>query len=158
MHVLTAENYEEAVDAVRDILMMYVDLANSYHGFGHASDVYIRFDPFRFVDAQSDDEAYYVDLDLLRAGCAVAMVCAMYDLWCEDQPLRGHGYADRVEAALDSGRLKAFPDIEAVLREAMRRGRMAMDDPWFEEAVVPVYRKYVLGFFRKLASLDRYRA
>jgi hypothetical protein len=156
MHVLTSQNYEEAAAAVRDILMLYVDLADSYHGFGHGSDVHVRFDPFKFVDAQSDGEGHYVDLDLLRAGCAVAMVCALYDLWCEDQPLRGHGYADRLEAALNAGRLTAFPDIEAMLREAMSRGRMTMDDPWFEDAVAPIYRKHVLGFFRRTASLDRY--
>lgn len=46
---ITSQNYGEAEDAIRDILMMYVDMATSYGGFGHATDVYIRFEPLRFV-------------------------------------------------------------------------------------------------------------
>jgi hypothetical protein len=159
MHVITAENYEEAQDAVRDILMLYVDLADSTEGFGHGADVYVRFDPLRFVDAEGDGTPiYYVDLDLLRAGSAVAVVCAFYDLWSEEQNLQGHPLAERYEAALEEGKLSAFPDIEEVLRSAISRDRMPLDDPWFEQAVVPIYRKYVLGLFRRLAASDRYAA
>lgn len=156
MHVINSENYHEAEDAVRDILMLYVDLADATAGFGHAAGVYVRFDPLKFVDTEGDGTPnHYVDLDLLRAGSAVAMVCAFYDLWNEDQHLQGHPLSKRYEAALNEGRLSAFPDIEEVLRAAIRRDYMPIDDPWFEEAVVPIYRKYVLGFFRRLGSLDR---
>ena len=57
---------------------------------------------------------------------------------------------------MDGGRFSAFPDIEAVIREALSRGEMSADDPWFDEAVTPIYRKYVRGLFRRLANADRF--
>ena len=154
MHLITSENYLEAADAIRDILMMYVEMADGYEGFGHASDVDIRFAPLRFIDAATDDKAHYIDLDLLRSGSAVAILCAYYDLWAEEY-LYGHPGMERYQAALDNGRLSTFPDIEAVIRKALSRGEISVDDPWFDEAVTPIYRKYVRDFFRRLADADR---
>lgn len=155
MHLITSENYLEAAEAIRDILMMYVEMADGYKGFGHASDVYIHFDPVRFIDAETDGKAYYVDLDLLRSGSAIAILCTYYDLWAEHDHVYGHSGNERYQAALDDGRFSAFPDIEAVIREALKRGAMSADDPWFDEAVTPIYQKYVRGFFQRLASADR---
>lgn len=136
--------------------MMYVDMAGSYAGFGHASDTYVRFDPLRFIDAEVEDDGYYyVDLELLRSGSAVAILCAFYDLWCEEQPLADHGRILNYQSAVETGRLGRFPDIEAVVRQAIARNVMPLDDPWFEEAVVPIYRKYVLAYFRELGISDR---
>jgi hypothetical protein len=155
MHLINHTNYAAAEEAVRDILMMYVDLADHTAGFGHAADVYIRFDPLEFVDAAIEGDGYhYVDLDLLRSGSAIAILCGLYDLWCEEQPLVGNPLSTRLELALTEGRLSRFPDIEAVIREAFLRREMALDDPWFDTAIAPIYRKYVLSFFGRLASSD----
>jgi hypothetical protein len=154
VHLITNDNHEEAADALRDILMMYVDMAAGYAGFGHASDVYVRFDRLKFVDAEDDGKAAYVDLKLLRAGSAVAIMCFFYDLWCEDQHLSGP-HVRRYEEALEQGRLRSFPDIEQVLREAISRRYIPFEDDWFEEAVSPIYRKHVLGYFQSLAQRDR---
>jgi len=157
MHVVGSQNYPEALDAIRDILMLYVDLADSTQGFGHNADTYVRFDRLKFVDAQVESDGYhYVDLELLRAGSAIAIVCVFYDLWCEDQPLSGHPASERYEVAIAGGRLSHFPDIEAVLRDALNRKYLAIDDPWFEHALNPIYRKYVCGFFERLAQGDRF--
>jgi len=81
MHIVGEGNYQEAVNAVRDILMTYVDLAEATEGFSHNADVYVRFDPLKFVDAEVEDKGtYYVDLELLRAGSAVAILCAFYNI------------------------------------------------------------------------------
>ncbi|MDP3736185.1 MAG: hypothetical protein Q8R02_02280 [Hyphomonadaceae bacterium] len=136
--------------------MMYVDLADHTAGFGHAADVYIRFDPLKFIDAEIETDGYhYVDLDLLRLGSAIAILCLFYDLWCEEQALVGNPGTARFEIALATGRLARFPDVEAVISEAMLRPEMAIDDPWFDTAVAPIYRKYVVSFFGRLASSDR---
>lgn len=156
MRLINHTNYLEAEEAVRDILMMYVDLADHTAGFGHAADIYIRFDPFEFIDAEIEGEGYYyVDLDLLRSGSAIAILCGLYDLWCEGQQLVGGPLSTRLELALTGGRLSRFPDIEEVIREAILRREMTLDDPWFDTAVAPIYRKYVLSFFGRLASSDR---
>lgn len=156
MHVITQANYAEATDAVRDVLLLFADLADSYAGFGHASDVFIRFNAMRYVDAVFDGKAYYVDLALLRSGAAIAVVCAMYDLWLEGQPLASSAYGRCVSDALDSGRFRAFEDVEQILRSALERDYMEITDPWFEQAVIPIYRTHVLGYLRRLASADRY--
>lgn len=155
MHILTASNYEEAVGAVRHILYMYVDMAESWQGFGHNCSAADQFDAIKFVDADTDGQAHYVDLDLLRAGSAIAILCQFYDSWCEERDLTGNPFLAEYQAALDAGRLAAFPDIEAVIRTALARAPMPTEDPWFDEAVVPIYRKYVLGFFARLAASDR---
>jgi hypothetical protein len=156
MHIINADNYGEAEDAVRDILMTYVDLANSTEGFGHNADVYVRFDPLKFVDAEVEDaRTHYVDLELLRSGSAVALLCALYDMWIEEQTLDGHPLAMRTQAAIQQGRLSRYPDIESVITEVIRRNCAPIDDLWIETAVAPIYRKYVLGFFARLATRDR---
>jgi hypothetical protein len=156
MHVIGKHNYEEALDAVRDILMTYVDLADATAGFGHNANVYVRFDPLKFVDAMVEDEGvYFVDLDLLRAGSAIVILCAFYNVWIEEQELDGHPLTREFQAAVGEGRLARFPDIEGVITEAIRRNGAPLEDQWIEEAVAPIYRKYVLGFFAKLATEDR---
>ena len=156
MHIITADNYHEAQDAVRDILMMYVDLADATSGFGHNADVYIRFDPIKFIDAEVNDAGtHYVDLELLRAGSAVAVLCAIYNIWTEEQKLDGHPILERVQAAVENGRMGQFPDIENVIVEAFRRNGAPFEDLWIDDALAPIYRKYVLGLFSRLARQDR---
>jgi hypothetical protein len=152
MHVVTAENYEEAQDAIRDILMMYVDMAESYQGFGHAVDVFIRFNPLKFVDCEQDggDYAGLVDLDLLRTGSAIAILSGLYDLWSEVDAIED----EAVGRAIEAGKLKFVPDVEAVASKALRCGPMKPEDAWFDDAVAPIYRCHVLGYFSRLASLD----
>jgi hypothetical protein len=156
MHVINGENYSEAVDAVRDILMTYVDLADAAEGFGHNADCYVRFDPLKFIDADVEDNgSYYVDLDLLRSGSAVALLCAFYNIWTEEQDLRGHPLTERFHQAVNEGRLSRFPDVETVIAEAISRNSAPIEDLWIEGATAPIYRKYVLGFFARLARQDR---
>jgi len=158
MHTITMSNYEEALGAIRDILLMYFDMAESYEGFGHNGDVAIRFDPLQFIDAETDEKAHYVDLNLLHAGCAMAVLFQYYNCWGEEQGLAGNTYLAKYQTALDKGRLGQFPDIEEVIRAAVARDPMPLDDPWFDEAVAPIYRKYVIGLFARLAAADRHRA
>lgn len=154
MHLVTSDNYQEAEDAVRDILMMYVDMAHAYEGFGHASDCYIHFDRLKFVDAKDDGKAAYVDMDLLRAGSAIAILCVFYDFWCEEQQML-NPHTKGYEAAITQGRLGAFSDIENVLKEVIGRKFVSHEDEWFEGAVAPIYRKYVQGYFKALGQKDR---
>ncbi len=154
MHLITEDNYNEATDAVRDILLMYVEMAHGYEGFGHAVDYAVRFDRLKFVDAEVEGRLGGVMLDLLHEGSAMAVLCFFYDLWCEENHLAGPHTQPYVDA-LDQGRLRAFPDIEKVIRESVGRDFMSIEDEWFEAAVVPIYRKYVLGYFSLLAGSDR---
>jgi hypothetical protein len=151
--LINHSNYLKAEDAIRDILMMYVDLVDATAGFGHNADVYIRFDPLEYVDAAIEgDEYHYLDIDLLRSGSAIAILCGFYDLWLEGQSLVGNPWSDRVELALAQGRLSRFSGIEAVVREAIHRRKMPLDDPWFDGALAPIYREFVVSFFSRLAS------
>jgi len=158
MRTITMSNYEEALRAIRDILLMYVEMAESDDGFGHNGDVSIQFDPLQFIDAETDGKAHYVNLNLLRAGCAIAVLFQYYNRWGEEQGLAENIYLAKHQAALDEGRFSLFPDIEEVIREAVARDPMPLDDPWFNGAVAPIYRKYVIGYFARLAASDRQMA
>lgn len=156
MHIINRDNYQEAENAIRDILLTYVDLVEATAGFGHNADVYVRFDPFKFVDAKMDGTGSdYVDLDLLRTGSAIAIFCAFYNLWTEEQKLRGHPLTERFQAAVDEGRLNRFSDITNVITEAIYRNHAPIEDQWIDRAAEPLYRKYVLGFFARLTREDR---
>ncbi len=150
-HSITSENRAEAIDAIRDILLLYADMAESYAGFGHAVDADLRFDPLRFVDAVLDTPPGYaplVDLQLLRAGSAIAILCCLYDEWCEFEVITGGRYRE----AILSGRLSATPDVEQVAQTALARREMTLEDPWFDTALRPIYRKYVANYFARLAG------
>lgn len=154
MHLITRDNYSEAADAVRDILMMYVDLAGD-QVFIHNVDVHIRFDPLKFVDARPDTtDTYYVDLDLLQAGSALAIVALFHTFWEEE---RG-GYAGRrteeFKQAILGGRLAHLPDIEAVLLEFLNGEHMDMNDPWFDDATKALIEARVIPFFRGLVPRE----
>lgn len=154
MHVITCDNSDEAEDAVRDILRMYVEMAQNGRGFFHNSDVFIRFDPLKFIDAVPDDRPYhYCDLDLLRAGCAIAILCDLYNDWDMGESAAGSPY----RAAVEGGKLAAFPDIESVARQGLLLDSGPELDRWLEPALAPIYRKYVLGYFSRLAVSDRSR-
>lgn len=153
-HVINEDNYKDALDAVRDILLLYVDMAESYSGFGHASDVNLTFDPLKYVDAELDTppgDAPLIDMDFLRNGSAMLILCRLYDEWCEHDAVYGTPYRD----AIEGGRLHFTPDIEAATKEALRRGQMPLEDPWFDEAVEPIYQRYVVGYFERLSRMHR---
>lgn len=101
VHSITRENYSEALDAIGDILLLHVDMAEPYSGFGHAADINVRFDPLKFVDAELINPAGYaplVDLGLLRTGSAVAILCSLYDEWCEFEAVVGRRFKDAIQA------------------------------------------------------------
>ena len=120
MHTVTEDNYEEAQDAIRDILMMFVGMAEATSGFSHAVDVHIRFDPLKFVDAEVD--VVWVDVDLLRSGSALAILTYFDDMWCEFDAVDVSdpaGNDHRYKVVVGTGRLRHLPDVEAVMREAL---------------------------------------
>ncbi|WP_415831191.1 hypothetical protein [Deinococcus frigens] len=124
MHVITLYNYEEARQALRDILFLYVDLAEGYGGFGHGVDTG-TFDPFRFIDADVDVAPEYaspVDLDLLRQGSAVAILCSLYNMWSEFDDVNSTStWSERLHTAIAQARFEYCPDIAQLLVETFER-------------------------------------
>ncbi|WP_146202825.1 hypothetical protein [Deinococcus irradiatisoli] len=151
MHVITHDNAEEARQALRDILFLYVDLAESYKGFGHGIDTG-TFDPFRFLDVEAEEPVNPpVDLNLLRQGSAIALLCGVYDLWNEAEDVNIDApWIERLRNALRQKRFASCPDIEQVMIETLEH-HSRFDDPWLGEQVQPLYEKYVAAYFARLA-------
>ncbi len=156
MQIITPDNDTEAQLALREILMLYVNLAEEFSGFGHAVDANIRLDPLQFVDAEMETRGYapWLDLALLRTGSAIAALCLLYDWWAEEQAV-DNSQTQGIKQALAEGRFRHAPDVEAVIAEAFRRNVMPIEDTWFEDAVAPIYRTHVLGYFRRLSLCNR---
>lgn len=154
MHIVNQENMQGAVDAVRDVLVMYAEVA----GEGcilHNADWAIRFDPLMYVDAVQDTEqTYYVDMDLLRAGSALAMVARYFSAWSEEQGVHAWKDTERFAEAVAAGRLAHLPDIEAVLVEHLSGRHAAPDDPWLDQVTPALCETYVRSYFRRLADGD----
>ncbi len=152
MHVVNQENSAAAVDAVRDILVMYAELAEDGRVI-HNADWPIRFDPLMYVDAvQDSDRTYYVDMDLLRAGSALAMVVRYFSAWSEEQGVHAWTDTERYAEAVAAGRLAHLPDVEAVLVEHLSGRHAAADDPWFDAMTPALCETYVRTYFRRLAA------
>ena len=152
MQVVNQENSRGAVDAVRDILLMYVNMAEE--GFiPHNADWPIRFDPLMYVDAVQDSErTFYVDMDLLHAGSALAMVARYFSAWSEEQGVHAWKDTERYAEAVSAGRLAHLPEIEAVLVEHLSGRHAAPDDPWFDEVTPALCETYVRSYFRRLCD------
>ena len=154
MHVVNQENSGAAVDAVRDILVMYVNVAED-GGIIHNADWAIRFDPLMYVDSvQDSDRTYYVDMDLLRAGSALAIVARYFSAWSEEQGVHAWKDTERYAQAVTAGRLAHLPDIEAVLVEHLSGGHAAPNDSWFDDVTPALCETYVRSYFRRLAVGD----
>jgi len=148
-HVITQDNRTEAADAVRDILLMYADLALD-GVLTHNAEWPIRFDPLKFVDAVQDSaDYYYVDVDLLRTGSAMAMVATF---WNEQQGTFAGAKTEAYAAAIQDGRLRQIPDIEAVIVEFLKGEHSALQDPWFDQAGARLCEVHVRNYFRCLAE------
>jgi len=152
MHVVNQENFLEAVDAVRDILLMYVNLAGDGRII-HNADWPIRFDPLVYVDAVQDNaRTCYVDMDLLRAGSALAMVARYFSAWSEEQGVHAWTDTERYAAAVAGGRLAHLPEIEGVLVEHLSGRHAAPEDPWFDQVTTALCETFVRGYFRRLGD------
>ncbi len=55
--IINNDNFDEANDAIREIVMLYVMLAGEGR-FMHSLDAEGRLDCLRFVDAEADPKAY----------------------------------------------------------------------------------------------------
>jgi hypothetical protein len=151
--LITRDNIEEANGALAQILLLFVEMAESYSGFGHAADAGIRLDPLKFVDAELERYegwAPLINLDLLRTGSAIAILCSLYDDCVEDlgQPSR---FAEDVRV----GKLRHIPDVEAAALKIIDHFTDWFESPALEEIVEPIYHKYVVGYFERLSRMHR---
>lgn len=156
MHIITLENCEEFNQACRDVLLMFAGIAEEGGRLTDAN-MWVRFDPLRFIDVVDDGDLIYGNLDLVRRGSALAILCDFYDRWEEDRPL-----ADPITipfiAAIQEGRLSAYRDIAEIVTEALEREKAGTLSPWLNQAVRPIYRRYVQSYFASLASTPDWSA
>ena len=149
--IINNEFMYEAHDAVREIVMLYVGLAEEGR-FMHNIDAEGRFDCLRFVDAEADPKAYWCDMELLRTGSAIAFLCILVTRW-EEMDGPGQLYLPpEYRGAVEQGRLHHTPDVEALIRSVLERDEVDRDEPWLREGLDAVLRTHVRGFFRRLAD------
>ena len=155
MHVITWDNADEFSEAMRDVLLMFADIAEEGGRLTDAN-VWVRFDPLRFVDAVGDGKGNYGDLSLVRTGSALAILCHFYDRWEEEQPMIDEFTQPYVEA-IENGRLAEFSDVADIILEALQDEKGQNLGQWFNEAVRPIYRKYVRAYFETLATTEEWK-
>ncbi|MEM6611323.1 MAG: hypothetical protein AAF652_03540 [Cyanobacteria bacterium P01_C01_bin.72] len=111
---ITEDNYQKAYDAIRDILYMYVDMIDSYEGFGHNIERG-KFSPLDFVDAlvlESKGYTFGIDILLLQSGSAIALLCELSDMWDEyPTQLESWQLTSPIKSANEAGRFAHLPEI-----------------------------------------------
>jgi len=142
---ITIENYQQADNAIRDILYMFFDMARSYRGFGHNIETG-SFNPFDFLDSQivaPPGQSFSIDQALLHGGAGISMLCTLSNAWDEEQM---HSEASTwIKSAKESlvlGRANHLPEIQLTLVLGF-----GPDEEKFRKQLEVVYRKYV-GEFR----------
>jgi hypothetical protein len=138
----------ELRSATRDVLGMYWDMVTTYSGFGHSVDTgSLNF--LRFVDlpVEQADPSILEELQLVRIGSAIAILCQVDDSWLEYDTFPADSpYYRGIAEALESGRLAHLPEFET----AVRAGLASFAS--FRAAANPLYEKYVVGYFQYLAG------
>jgi hypothetical protein len=135
------EEWQEAEDAIRDILFLYWGLTE-YNGITEVVETG-TFDPWRFLDCTVEEG--YGDADtaqLLHQGAAVALLSELMDWW-ENSSGRTAPASYRV--ALEAGRFDHLP----AARAAVTAGLDGVDPMYPFLAVV--YEDYVLALFDRLS-------
>ncbi len=148
---ITEDNYQAAYDAIRDILYMYVDLVESYEGFGHNIERG-KFSPLEFVDApvmEPDGYTFGIDILLLQSGSAIALLCELSDAWDEYETweVKSWPLIPLIKDAYEADRFNHLPEIQKAFNLAL-----GTDEDEFRKQLERVYKKYVCGYFSKLAK------
>ena len=91
-------------------------------------------------------------MELLRTGSAIALLCILVTNWEEmDEPgplyLQPHH-----REAVEQGRLRHTPDVEALIHSVLERDEVDPNEPWLREGLEAILRTHVRGFFRQLAD------
>jgi len=148
---ITEDNYQAAYDAIRDILYLYVDMVESYEGFGHNLQRG-KFLPLKFVDAQVYEPEGYtfgIDLQLLQSGAAIALLCELSDAWDEYETweVKSWPLITQIKEAKEANRFNHLPEIQEAFDLAFSN-----NEDSFRNQLMKVYKKYVCGYFNKLAK------
>lgn len=145
---INAENYTQAIAAIRDILYMYYDLVESYEGFGHSIETG-SFDPIFFADCylfEREGTTLGIDVNILHEGAAVAILCKLSDYWDDNDMSVEDEFLLQVKQILSEGKLDHLPLAEQAIKIAFD------DEEEFRDTLDEVYKNYVVRRFRKLAE------
>ena len=148
---ITTENLEVTNDAIRDILFMYVDLIESYEGFGHNIERG-KFKAIDFIDARVvEPEGYTFALDetLLYPGAAISLLCEISDAWDEYETwdVKNWPLIYEIKVAYEANRFSHMPEIE----KAITLG-FGDNEEIFREQLKVVYEMHVCSYFKKLVK------
>lgn len=138
------EDWQEAEQAIRDILFLYRELTD-YLGIVGDHDTG-TFQPWKFVDCSVDDGYGGDEAEkLLHEGAAVALLSEMIDWWTQGSGSNIETY----RAAIEQRRFDHLPTARAAVVAGLDG----------EEAMIPyldaVYEEYVLAYFATLSRAKR---
>jgi hypothetical protein len=148
---ITTENLELTNDAIRDILFMYVDLVESYEGFGH-NIARGQFKALDFIDArvvEPEGYTFAIDETLLYPGAAISLLCDVSDAWDEYETwdVKNWPQINEIKKAYEANRFSHMPEIE----KAFELG-FSNNEEEFREQLKLVYEAHVCSYFQKLAK------
>jgi hypothetical protein len=148
---ISIDTVSRANAALRDILFLFMDMIDTYGGFGHGLDTGL-FRPLDFIDSRLivvDEDNLGVNMRLLRSGSGIAVLCAISDSWdeCQSADLRLPILCE-AKQALDVGRFRHMYEIE----KAVRLG-LGSDESAFRNQLSVVYERYVVSYFFKLLKV-----
>ena len=148
---INEHNYQVANEAIKNILYMYVDLIESYSGFGHGIETG-DFDPYSYlslIDTTINEPEGYtfgINANLLKTGSAIALLCMLSDSWDEFETCNSDwDILNDTKKAFIENRFKHMPDIH----QAFELGFGESEDE-FRKQLRIVYENHVVEYFKYL--------
>jgi hypothetical protein len=142
---ITKETLPEAMHAARAIVSLFEKAVTTYGGFGRNL-FSNEFNPFKYLRCELDlpaNERSGLEVDLLRKGAAVSLLCHLLDMReiFGKHNLRRHILLRRIEAGMEEGLFDNLP----LARDAALFA--CDDDGIFAIKLQLVYMEYILGYF-----------
>jgi hypothetical protein len=136
--------------AMASVLLLYYHLLRE-RNIAKNKTIYIDledFDGFSFLDINVDDDKLNIDVELIREGAVIYLLCDLNDMILEykdnylSQPL-----AKRIINEIENKTSKNVPEADEIV-QLLSSGDKQMDYSKYTILLSNIYNKYVLGRFK----------
>ena len=148
--IIDSQDYEVGNKAMAAVLLLYYHLLDE-GGITNDQTVYVgslgfNGDEFLEVEIREEDgESLDIDVDLIRKGAIVYLLCELNDVIGElEDEFHQHPHTKKLLAALDRHQDQPIPEVSQILELV---SVAELDYSRFNDALQSIYRKYVRGFF-----------
>jgi hypothetical protein len=153
--IINSENYMMGNKAMASVLLLYYHLMNEGCFCGDET-VFIdpdEFDGFNFLDVKIED-GYETDIDekLIQQGAVIYLLCDLNDMVTEhEECFLSLDITKKIISCHRDGLMSAIPEVDHLFA-LLDCKESSFDFESYNDILIAIYRKYVLGTYRELVK------